>query len=38
MFLRNVGYYSSHKCNVPEDVILHSQHHENLKSYIALTG
>jgi hypothetical protein len=24
--------------NIPEDVILHSPHRENLKSYIALTG
>jgi hypothetical protein len=24
--------------NIPEDAILHSHHHENLKSYIALTG
>jgi hypothetical protein len=24
--------------NIPEDDILHSHHHENLKSYIALTG
>jgi hypothetical protein len=25
-------------CNIPEDGILHSHRHENLKSYIALTG
>jgi hypothetical protein len=24
-------------CNIPEDTILHSHSHENLKSYIALT-
>jgi hypothetical protein len=24
--------------NIPEDAILHSHRHENLKSYIALTG
>jgi hypothetical protein len=24
--------------NIPEEGILHSQRHENLKSYIALTG
>jgi hypothetical protein len=24
--------------NIPDDGILHSYHHENLKSYIALTG
>jgi hypothetical protein len=24
--------------NIPEDVILHSHHRENLKTYIALTG
>jgi hypothetical protein len=24
--------------NIPEDVILHSHHRDNLKSYIALTG
>jgi hypothetical protein len=28
----NWGFY------IPEDDILHSQRHENLKSYIALTG
>jgi hypothetical protein len=26
------------RCNIPEDAILHSHRHENLKSYIALTG
>jgi hypothetical protein len=26
------------RLNIPEDGILHSQHRENLKSYIALTG
>jgi hypothetical protein len=25
-------------CNIPEDAILHNHRHENLKSYIALTG
>jgi hypothetical protein len=25
-------------CYVPEDGILHSRHHENLKCYIELTG
>jgi hypothetical protein len=24
--------------NIPEDAIIHSHRHENLKSYIALTG
>jgi hypothetical protein len=28
----------SHTHYTPEDVILHSHHRENLKSYIALTG
>jgi hypothetical protein len=27
-----LGFY------IPEGAILHSDHHENLKSYIALTG
>jgi hypothetical protein len=26
------------RCNIPEDAILHSHLHENVKSYIALTG
>jgi hypothetical protein len=26
------------RCNIPEDDILHSHRHENLKSYIPLTG
>jgi hypothetical protein len=26
------------RLNIPEDAILHSNRHENLKSYIALTG
>jgi hypothetical protein len=26
------------RCNIPEDVILHSNRGKNLKSYIALTG
>jgi hypothetical protein len=26
------------RCNIPEDGILHSHRHENLKSYIVLTG
>jgi hypothetical protein len=30
-FLRNVGSYKS---DIPEDGILHSHHHENLKSYM----
>jgi hypothetical protein len=37
MFLRNVGPYKSHT-DIPEEGIRHGHRHENLKSYIALTG
>jgi hypothetical protein len=34
----NVGSYKSYNRNIPEDGIANSHRHENLKSYIALTG
>jgi hypothetical protein len=36
--LRCVALTRATRRNVPEDGILHSRRHENLKSYIALTG
>jgi hypothetical protein len=38
MFLRNVGSYNSTRRNIPEDGIIHSYRHENLKSDIVLNG
>jgi hypothetical protein len=34
MFVQNVGSYKATWHNIPGDSILHSHHHENLKSYI----
>jgi hypothetical protein len=34
MFLLNVGFSTSHTCNMPENSIHHSHSQENLKSYI----
>jgi hypothetical protein len=36
--LRNVGSYKSHTLKILDVEILSSHSHENLKSYIALTG
>jgi hypothetical protein len=36
--IRNVGFTRPTRRHIQEDDILHSDRHENLKSYIALTG